>query len=69
MLAGNDCGTMVKKGAGTRERRDVGPNHMYSIDIVAPLRSPFDREVCTEEVSQPVDIELLMDESSCERVS
>ena len=52
-----------------RERRDVGPNHMYSIDIVAPLHSPFDREVCTEEVSQPVDIELLMDDSSYERVS
>jgi hypothetical protein len=52
-----------------RERRDVGLNHLDGIEIVAQLRTPFDREVGTEEVSQPVDLELPMDEGSCERVS
>jgi hypothetical protein len=42
---------------------------MYGIEIVAQLRTPFDREFGTKEASQPVALELPMDEGSCERVS
>jgi len=52
-----------------RERRNVGPNHMYDIEIVAQLRSILDLEVGTEEVLQPIYVELSMDDGSCERVS
>jgi hypothetical protein len=52
-----------------RERRNVGPNHMLVIKMVAQLCSTFDREVGPEEVFQPVSVALPMDDGSCERVS
>jgi hypothetical protein len=52
-----------------RERRNVGPNHMSAIEMVAQLCGTFDREVGSEEVFQPVYVALPMDEGSCESVS
>ena len=58
-----------KMGESMRERRNVGPNHMSVIEMVAPLCGTFDREVGTEEVFQSVYVALPMDEGSWERVS